>query len=263
MTSTPSFDAPLPETPEAAGSQPAATLAVSVEETTLCLLDNQSTNQLPTTPLPSHYLSARIKVGHSQLDVVLSKVLFDVPDYCIYKHSTGHEHFHVCLPGLGKSDTTRLGKRIRDNLRVSGNGGFSLKSHYNGCSSFVFYAGHEGTAAIYQDPRWAEIIASTDSYYVKQTGQTMLPMAKTNVKDQDADWQLTYANMVSKAINHARRNGLTGSLKEVLQHMLETTKWRPSFHLIKNGVPDHYYKDYEFRSGKRRKFDMDWMRPKF
>lgn len=164
---------------------------VSGEETTLCLLANQLTNlpSLPSSPtLPDHYLSVRIKVGHNVLDTVLSKIVHDQPSYCIYMHRTGSEHFHICLPGLGTSDQPRVIKRIRDNFGGGGNGLYSTKSHSNGCSSFVFYAGHEGTTAIYQDSRWKEIVEATSTYYVKQTGQTMLPLVKTKTKDQDADW---------------------------------------------------------------------------
>lgn len=221
----------------------------------------QPTNQ-PTTNQPtvvSDYLSVRLKVPHSKLDVIKTKLVHDVPGYCIYMHSTTSEHFHVCLPGLGKSDTTRIGKRIRDNFGVSGNGGFSIKSFSNGLSSFVFYSGHEGTAAVYEDSSWDEIVSSTKTYYVKEGGQLMLPLAKGKAKDADADWQLTYSNFVSKAVNHARRSGLTGSLKEVLCDMIARTKWRPSYHMVTHGVPDHYYKDFEFRSGKRHKPDMGWM----
>jgi len=221
---------------------------------------------LPTSQLQFSdfgYLSVRLTLPHDNLQRILDKLCHDQPLYCIYKHTTGREHFHVCLPGLGKSDSNRITKRLRDNFGLSGNGGFSTKSYDNGLRSFVFYSGHEGNLPTFRDARWDDVIASCTEFYVKQTGQMMLPLDKTSKKDQDADWQLTYSNMVSKAINHARRHALTGSLKEVLQHMMESTKWRPSFHLVKNGVPDHYYKDFEFRSGKRQKFDMGWMDLKF
>lgn len=228
------------------------------------IVSHQPTNQPTTTnlsSLPSHYLSVRIKVDHAKLDVVLAKVVLDVPSYCIYLHSTGSEHMHICLPGLGSSDNTRLGKRIRDNLGVRGNGGYSIKSHDNGCGSFVFYCGHEGTTPIYQDQSWKAIIEGTETYYVKQTGQKMLPMDKKG-KEVDADWQLTYANFVSKAIDHARSKGLTGGLKEVLEDLLDNTRWKPSFQMVRYGVPEHYYHDFERRTGKRQKRSMDWMTPK-
>lgn len=217
---------------------------------------------LPT--IGPEYLSLRLKVDHAFLEKILVKLVHDVPDYCIYKHSTSGEHFHICFPGSGRADVNRIAKRVKDNFGVTGNGGYSLKFFDNGCSSFVFYCGHEGLTPCFQNQEWQKIIDATSSYFVKPvSGQKMLPLVKSSKKDGDADWQLTYSNFVSKAINHARTKGLTGSLKEVLQDMLETTKWRPSFHMVKNGVPDHYYKDYEFRSGKRQRLDMSWMDVKF
>lgn len=112
-------------------------------------------------------------------------------------------------------------------------------------------------AIVDRSPQWVDHETVTH-------GQTMIPVPMSEKKGKpECDWQLTYANLVPQAIKHARAKGLTGCLKETVRDMCETTKWRPSFHLVKNGVPDHYYKDYEFRSGKRAKFDMEWMVPKF
>jgi len=236
---------------------------------------------LPSTSLPTYqvyaptceelcspgyyYLSVRIKIDHDQESKILEKVLHDVPLYCLYKHTTISEHFHICLPGYDTRAGVRFAKRIRDNFGVSGNGGYSIKSHNNGVRSFVFYCGHEGTEPVYSHEVWREVIASVTEYYVKggqQSGaQLMLPSTKKG-KDGDADWQLTYSNVVSKAVNHARTHALTGSLKEIVQDMCEKTKWRPSYHMIKNGVPDHYSQDFDFRSGKRQKFSMDWWKPR-
>jgi len=221
---------------------------------------DQPTNQLTAQPLC--YLSLRLKINHDSTPLIKKKLVFDVPDYCIYLHSTSGQHYHICFPGYGAADAERIRKRVKDNFRLTGNGGYSLKSYDNGLSSFVFYSGHEGSTPLYETELWKEIIDATKVYYVKQTGQSMLPLPKGTKKDADADWQLTYANFVSKALNHARQNALTGGLKETLAHLCENTKWRPSYHMVKNGVPEHYYHDYEFRSGKRQKFSMEWMTPK-
>ena len=89
----------------------------------------------------------------------------------------------------------------------------------------------------------------------------MLPK-ESSKKDTDSDWQLTYSNFVPKVVNYARQRALTGGLKEVLQHMIQNTRWRPSYHMVQNGVPHHYHEDYEFRTGKRQKLTMEWMVPK-
>lgn len=219
----------------------------------------------PTNQPTSNYLSIRLKLDHNNDALIIKKLLFDVPDYCFYKHFTSGQHYHLCLPGMGSNDRERIAKRVKDNFKLGGNGGYSTKSFDNGLSSFVFYSGHEGNGAVYESEIWKEIIrpyADGEKPYFVKPAQSMLPLPKSTKKDGDADWQLTYANFVSKAINHARQNALTGGLKETLSHLCENTKWRPSYHMVKNGVPNHYYDDYEFRSGKRQKFSMEWMTPK-
>lgn len=221
---------------------------------------DEQTNERTEREVPNEYLSIRITLPHVKLDEIIDKICSGVSDYCVYMHKAGtdNEHFHICIPG-GSSAKYRM--RIGRIYGTGGNKLYTIKEFNNGCSCFMFYCGHEGLSPVFpKGTFWEEI--RIDKYYEKQTGQKMLP--KDGVKkDKDADWQLTYANFVPKAVNHARVHGLTGGLKEVLQDMLERTKWRPSFHMVKNGVPDYYYKDYEYRSGKRRKFDMDWMTPKF
>lgn len=225
-------------------------------ETTL-LSHDQPTNQ-PTGP--TSYLSIRLTLAHNESKSVCD--FFDFyGDYCVYMHKAGssNEHYHVCLGGLGGGDTERVRNRIKKRWPTVKH---SIKFFSNGVRSFMFYCGHEGLDPICKGLYWEEVRGTISEYYVKQTGQLMLPLESKKVKDGDADWQLTYSNFVSKCINHARKHGLTGSLKEVLQDMMERTKWRPSYHMVKNGVPDFYYKDYEFRSGKRQKICMDWMTPR-
>jgi len=224
---------------------------------------DQQTNQPTGMNFPVHYLSVRLTLAHAVKDSVVEH--FDYYDeYCIYMHKGGtdNEHYHICISGLGGGDTERVRNRIK---RAFAGVKHSIKQFTNGVRSFMFYCGHEGLEPVSKGSYWEEVKGTIDQYYEKpvQTGQMMLPLEKKLKKDMDADWQLTYANLVPKAINHARVHGLTGSLKEVVQNLLETTKWRPSYHMVKNGVPDFYYKDYEFRSGKRQKFDMDWMTPKY
>ena len=222
---------------------------------------DKQTNERTADDGPTEYISIRLSLPHDKLDEVITKVCKRVSDYCIYMHKAGtnNEHFHICIPG---GSSTQFRMRIGRLYGTGGNKLYTVKEYDNGCRSFMFYCGHEGLSPVFpKGTFWEEI--KLDKYFVKPTGQKMLPMEKRKAKDLDADWQLTYANFVPKCVNHARVNGLTGGLKEVLQHLLEHTRWRPSFHMVKNGVPDYYYKDYEFRSGKRQKFDMDWMAPKF
>jgi len=64
-------------------------------------------------------------------------------------------------------------------------------------------------------------------------------------RDPDADWPLTYSNLVLKAVEHARKKGLTGDLKEVVRDLLETTKWKPCYCMVKNGVSDYYHRKFK------------------
>lgn len=222
---------------------------------------DQPTNQPTVMNFHENYLSVRLTLAHAVKDSVVEFCDY-YGDYCIYMHKggTSNEHYHVCLAGLSGGDTERVRNRVK---RQFAGVKHSIKQFTNGVRSFMFYCGHEGLEPISKGVYWQEVKGSIDEYYVKkQTGQTMLPLEKSKKKDLDSDWQLTYANLVPKAVNHARTHGLTGGLKEVVQNLLETTKWRPSYHMVKNGVPDFYHKDFEFRSGKRQKFDMDWMTPK-
>jgi len=224
---------------------------------------DQQTNQPTGMNFPINYLSVRLTLAHAIKDNLVEFMDY-YDEYCIYMHKggTSNEHYHICLAGLGRGDTERVRNRIK---RAFAGVKHSIVQFTNGVRSFMFYCGHEGLEPVFKGSYWEEVKGTIDKYYEKtlQTGQTMLPLEKKSKKDMDSDWQLTYSNLVPKALNHARVHGLTGSLKEVVQNLLETTKWRPSYYMVKNGVPDFYYKDYEFRSGKRQKFDMDWMTPKY
>jgi len=220
---------------------------------------------LRPTDLPTSYFSARLMMPHTNLTKVLSKLVHDLPDHCIYLHGHGttNEHFHVYLSGSGKAHEDMLRKRIRDNFGLrAGNAGYSMPSFENGAKGFVFYCGHEGTEAIYSDARWADVISATTEYFVKNTGQSMLPLGKSTAKDPSTDWQLTYSNIVPKAINHARAYGLSLNFRDTVQHMLENTRWRPCYYMVQRGIPDHYHDDFSFRSGKRARMTMDWFTPK-
>ena len=65
------------------------------------------------------------------------------------------------------------------------------------------------------------------------------------VRDLDSDWPLTYSNLVSTAACYAIAHDLKGDLKETVQHMMENTKFKPCFHMVKNGVSQYYHRKYE------------------
>lgn len=219
------------------------------------------------------YLHVRVTIDHKYINDM--KDIFNDEPFCCYPHKgkkTQKEHIHICFPYDGddrKKFRDKIVKRLRKRYSLGDNDG-RLESRFyeNNLSNFIWYAGNEGTEACYTDDRWTRLleVQMTKEQPFKLDKevwkQKMLPK-QGKKRDLDADWQLTYTNIVAKAINHARAKGLTGGLKEVVQDMCTNTKWRPSYHMVKNGVPDFYHKDYEFRSGKRQKFDMDWMTPSY
>lgn len=238
----------------------------SGRETTLCL-PTQPTNQ-PT----ANYISIRLKLDHKYLREVIQ--VLDVPDYCIYEHKrdTNNEHFHICLPGpIDANRIEKYRKRLRTKYGGSGNGFISCKGYANGLSSFVFYCGHEGTKARYEDPIWKDIIEAQltmkQPYFVKQTrmdkhleSSKMTPEEKKKLRD----WEITYTNLVPQCYEHWKSKKMdTESLRAVAQDLFQTTKWKPCRQMRINGVPEHYQMDFEYRIGKRESYDMSWWTPKY
>lgn len=236
-------------------------------ETTLCL-PTQPTNQ-PT----ANYISIRLKLEHKYLRAV-QEVVRDVPDYCIYEHKrdTSNEHFHICLPGpIDSARIEKFRKRLRTRFEGRGNGFISCKGFTNGLSSFIFYCGHEGTQARYEDPVWKDIIQDQGTlkqpYFVKQTriDQHLEPSKMSaDEKRKLRDWEISYTNLVPQCYAHWKAKGMkTECLSAVAQDLFETTKWKPSNAMRNKGVHESYQADFEYRIGKRNKFDMSWWTPKY
>lgn len=216
-------------------------------------------------PTNTSYLSVRVTRPHSEWDDIVKNVFHDL-DYICYKHGIDNgkqQHFHICVPG-GSSEA------IRNRLRRSIGGGnkvYSVKQYTNGIRSFVFYCGHEGSEPIYSESStidWKEIIKEVqqEGYYCKKRSLEDHKFEPKG-KPKERDWQLTYSNMVAQAVIWRNKN-LPGetSLKRVIKHLIEHTKFRPSRDVYKNGVPPVYQQDFEFRIGLRSQFDMDWWEPK-
>lgn len=216
-------------------------------------------------PYPT-YLSGRVTIDHSKWDDV-QNCLHDF-DYIVFPHvgtATRKEHFHFFIPYEFEHHGTiadRIRKRFRDGLGLAGNGNFSIKSMSNGMWNAVQYGSKEGTVAFVSDDAMRCFVDAAPSWVsAPQTGQRLLPLAKEERSAKD--WQLTYTNLVTQAVMHARKHALTCSLKFVVKHMIETTKWRPSKYLLTGGVPEFYENDYAFRTGRRKDQDMAWWQPRF
>ena len=138
-------------------------------------------------------------------------------------------------------------------------------------SSFIFYCGHEGTKARYEDGLWTDLIQDQGNmkqpYYVKQGRLDQhLESSSMTVEERKKlrDWEISYTNLVPQCYEHWKAKKLqTESLRSVAQDLFQTTKWKPCRQMRINGVPEHYQADFEYRIGKRESYDMSWWTPKY
>lgn len=220
---------------------------------------DQPTNNKDQEP----YTAVRLRVTHDHLSAILEclkKQQYE--SFALYPHKAGtdNEHYHICIPGVMEAkEKESLRLALKREFSIPGTH-VTIKSMHNGLKSYFFYCGHELATPIFHGPvPWQEHFdACGGEYYVKKTQSMILVKRKSESKDNDSDWQLTYANIVPKAVNHARAKGLTGDLKSVVKDLCEHTRWRPSYHMYQHGVPECYHRDFEFRTGKRQRFDMEW-----
>lgn len=230
----------------------------------------QPSNQ-PTTnsSWSDTYIGIRVRLDHKYLKPLM--MLFDdVPDWACYQHKAGtnNEHFHLCLPGA--IDNARQ-EKFRKRIRTKYGGDRSTiccKGYSNGLHSYVFYNGHEGTEAIYDDPRWADVIQEQlkkeQPYLVKQQkidthfkpGEALSDREKMkNLRD----WQVTYTNLVPLCVRHRQEFSLkSDDLRYVAGHMFQNTRWKPCNQMRRMRVSRQYQEDFEFRIGKREHYNMDW-----
>lgn len=226
--------------------------------------DDQQTNQ-PT--YAKTYLSLRINLPHERFDELVQNVIHDV-DYVAYPHKGkqgSNEHFHVFIP----TDTRGSGEKFRNRIKRwlgGGNQKYSIKYFDNGFDRAIQYGSKEGTCAFVSNDDFRILVDNAPPWIPQDPQRRLDEFFSDPTKDskKERDWQLTYSNLVCQAVQHARRSSMTtSSLKEVVAHMIETTKWRPSYQLINKGVPEFYSHDYEQRLGKRAKCDMSWWTPRF
>lgn len=172
----------------------------------------------------------------------------------------GVEHWHVVVIGHEGYDATR--KRIQRKLEYKDMKWWSKKNSGTFEKALAYTlktVDNKGNTNVVRSDGWPEYKYVPWSFTIQSTIRT------ESKSDKDRDWQLTYANLVTQALRYHQANGMAAdkTLKETIQEMMEHTKWRPSYHMVKNGVPEFYTKDFEFRSGqsKKRKFDMAWFTP--
>lgn len=208
------------------------------------------------------YVSLRITIALAEWPTILTKVLEGVREYIAYPHmgiKTKREHYHICIPSEdARTETEKFRKRARDVLGINGrSNAVSALRYTNGYEAFVTYARHKACGEPYVSGEEMVKAVAEAPAWVNNAGQTMLPYVSSKA-DRERDWQLTYSNLVPQAIKHAQVHGLTEGLRGVTEHMLDHTKWKPTYSMVVHGIPAFYIDDYDRRSGKRSKRDMSW-----
>lgn len=210
---------------------------------------------------PEHYVSLRLTIDHDKWPKILRTVCRE-DSYVAFPHTadagTKKPHWHLFFPmdEATTRDVDRFRKRAKDGLGLSGNATISAKAMHNGILCAIQYGSKEGTRPKFS-PDMEAAVASAPAWV--QSTISVLPDDLSTRKDRD--WQLNYPNLVTQAVYHHRKHGLaiTATLREVVKHMIENTKWRPSYQLVNNGIPKFFQNDFEVRIGRPgAKTDMTW-----
>lgn len=238
-------------------------------DATLGVTSNSPTNQPSNSSWSRTYIGMRVRLEHKYLKKLLT-CFDDVPDVAAYQHKAGtnNEHFHLCLPGgIDNARQEKYRKRVR--TKFGGDrGDICIKGYSNGLHSYIFYNGHEGTQAIYDDPRWAEIVKEQlmkeQPYMVKQQKIDTHFKPGEHMTDSDKkknlrDYQVTYSNLIPLCVRHRQEFSLkSDDLRYVAGHMFQNTRWKPCNQMRRMRVSRQYQEDFEFRIGKREHYNMDW-----
>lgn len=234
----------------------------------------------PTTPTnqqqsfdmlhnPQDYVSFRLTVSREEFDKITSDVFLQ-SHWIAYYHlgkDKKNPHFHLLLKlddCLEEDKYNTIIEKYRQRIKrmgFSGNKYVSIKLNRNGLLHGLQYCSHEGTTPIVSHDYLLEYVQRAPKWVQKSIPvETERPSKRPR---GDPDWQLTYTNLVSVAVRHARDNSLTDrSLKATVADLIARTKWRPSKWLITGGVPEFYENDYLMRLGKRKEPDMNWWTPR-
>lgn len=207
---------------------------------------------------PGDYVAYRLTTSDSEL----VKSFFSGTSF-VYGFETskkGVEHFHVIM--LGHEHYSMVRQRI-GRAKFTAASCWSKKNYKSDFIKGISYTVKSGNVFV-SDDVMADYVKAAPSWVFDQAKVQTIIKQDTEAR-KDRDWQLTYANLVTQAVRYHQSTGKKDDvgLKTVVQEMMEHTKWRPSFHMIKNGVPPAYEEDFSFRIGKRARQSMDWWTPRF
>lgn len=171
---------------------------------------------------------------------------------------TGIQHYHVVVAG---HSTFEVVKKRLQRMKLGRAMVWSAKNNgtFLGAVSYTVKCDEYWTRNGFN-----EYVKLAPDWVAPASGQLCLEAVGVDVADRkDRDWQLNYSNLVCQAVKHARKHGFTDFVT-TLRDMMMNTRWKPVVQITRGGgIPDFYFKDFEYRMGQRKVFDMEWIKPRF
>lgn len=183
---------------------------------------------------PTTYISIRITVPHAMADSVIA-VIAKEEWYIMYPHTgsvTEKEHFHVFVPGCGKSDCERyrLAFKRSAGFTVYGNRTISVKSQDNGLCRAISYGAKEKTEPYVKGDFVSEWINASPAW-VQKVGKRK--------RNADGVITLTCINHVQLAFEYRKANNLhSDDLCEVVRRMICSGEYMVDANFMRSGAPD-------------------------
>lgn len=214
--------------------------------------------------VPTDWISWRFTTPFGQRIRQLFEGVCYVASYEVSK--AGVQHWHVL--SIGHEHYECVKKRQQRALNMKGMASWSKKNFgtFLGGLSYTLKSCDNGVPGniVLKSDDWPDYKYDTWVFHASKQ-QTISTDAKPEREMKKIrDWQLTYNNLVPQCLEFHRTQGLAveAGLRETLRLMMESTKWRPSPVMLREGVHAFFEEDFEFRKGKRPKLDMSWYNPR-
>lgn len=215
---------------------------------------NQPTG--PTVAYPKTYVSIRVTVTHDQWDVVESH-LSDASWYISYPHtgSNGNNpHFHVFVPGSGKSDVEKYRKRLKS-AGFSGNKQLSAKFCENGLEHAIQYGSKEGTNPKFKGDSVGDWILHAPRWLKANLKDNLNPFKPKGKRDDVMEGMLplTGKNALILCWKYRQRMNISSmDIGDVILHMLDSGRYYIDPSWARSPLPT-FYKDVFYDSCKKNR----------
>jgi hypothetical protein len=221
---------------------------------TLLIESHQLTNQPTDHPRKmsqnadfSSYVSGRINLAHSKLQILIDVVFKGISKYIAYPHTSDKnvQHFHFMVPcdPNDKKFCEKLRKRCRSIDGVIGKMDVRCKIMSNGIPGFVAYVKHEkGTPVLKGYEReWFDSIEPLEK---KNIGSFLEKTQKGQPRNPDHFKQITYSNFERVTLRYRRENGIASTqLEDTLEHM-HANGWRLQITVLRQGIPESLFEQF-------------------